>query len=97
VGNSSSKPVLHDLNGPSSTPSKGETSKASTEKLPPTKEQPKTTDMDLPRTTNVNIILDVEDRQPANDLTELLAIHHQFGHISMQKLQEMAKQGILPR
>jgi hypothetical protein len=94
---SSTKPVLHDLDGPSSTPSKGETSKASTEKQPPTKEQPKPTDMDLPRTTNVNIILDEEDRQPANDLAELLAIHHQFGHISMRKLQEMAKQGILPR
>jgi hypothetical protein len=85
--NSGPKPMLHDLDGPSSTPSKGET----------TKEQPKTTDMDLPRTTNVNIILDEEDRQPANDLAELLAIHHQFGHISMRKLQEMAKQGILPR
>jgi hypothetical protein len=91
------KPMLHDLDGPSSTPSKGETPKASTKKQPPTKEQPKTTDMDLPRTTNVNIIQDEEDRQPANDLAELLAIHHQFGHISMRKLQEMAKQGILPR
>ena len=39
----------------------GGTSKASTEK-PQTKEQPKTTDMDLPRTTNVKIILDVEDQ-----------------------------------
>jgi hypothetical protein len=39
----------------------GGTSKASTEK-PQNKEQPKTTDMDLPRTTNVKIILDMEDR-----------------------------------
>ncbi|KAI2494618.1 hypothetical protein MHU86_19896 [Fragilaria crotonensis] len=85
------------LDGPSSTPSKGETSKAATNKPPQTGEQPTTTDMELPRTTNVNIILDEEDRQPANDLAELLAIHHQFGHISMRKLQEMAKQGILPR
>jgi len=53
--------MLHDLDGPSSTSSKGETPKASTKKQPPTKEQPKTTDMDLPRTTNVNIILDEED------------------------------------
>ncbi|KAI2500896.1 hypothetical protein MHU86_13557 [Fragilaria crotonensis] len=53
--------------------------------------------MDLPRTTNSNIILDEEDRQPTNDLAELLAIHHQFGHISMRKLHEMVKQGILPR
>lgn len=91
-------PPLHDLDGPSSTLSKGEKSKASTEKSKaPTekpKELPKTTDMDLPRTTNVNIILDKEDRQPANDLAELLAIHHQFGHILMRKIQEMAKQGI---
>ena len=94
-------PPLHDLDSPSSTPSKGEKSKASTEKSKaPTKkpkELPKTTDMDLPRTTNVNIILDEEDRQPANDLAELLAIHHQLGHISMRKIQEMAKQGILPQ
>jgi hypothetical protein len=53
--------------------------------------------MDLPRTTNVNIILDEEDQQPANDLAELLAIHHPFGHFLKRKLQEMAKQGILPR
>jgi len=90
-------PTTHTLDGPSSTPSKGETSKAATDKPPQTGEQPTTTDMELPRTTNVNIILDEEDRQPANDLAELLAIHHQFGHISMRKLQEMAKQGILPR
>ncbi|KAI2494626.1 hypothetical protein MHU86_19904 [Fragilaria crotonensis] len=90
-------PTTHTLDGPSSTLSKGETSKAATNKPPQTGEQPTTTDMELPRTTNVNIILDEEDRQPANDLAELLAIHHQFGHISMRKLQEMAKQGILPR
>ncbi|KAI2497426.1 hypothetical protein MHU86_17084 [Fragilaria crotonensis] len=77
-------PTTHTLDGPSSTPSKGETSKAATNKPPQTGEQPTTTDMELPRTTNVNIILDEEDRQPANDLAELLAIHHQFGHISMR-------------
>ena len=89
---SSNKPAPHDLDGPSSTPPKGETTEASTETEDPplekpTNEHPRTTDMDLPRTTNVNIILDEEDRQPANDLTELLALHHQFGHISMRKLQ----------
>ena len=67
------------------------TSKPSTEK------QPQTTDMDLPRTTKENIILDKEDRQPANNLAELLTIHHHFGHISMRELQEMTKQGILPQ
>jgi hypothetical protein len=53
--------------------------------------------MGLPKTTNTDVILDEEDRQPTNDLAQLLAIHHQFGHISMRKLQEMAKQGIIPR
>jgi Reverse transcriptase (RNA-dependent DNA polymerase) len=100
---SGNRQATHDLDGPSSTPSKGETltkaSTASTEtiKPPQTREQPKTANMELPSTTNVNVILDEEDRQPANDLAELLAIHHQFGHISMAKLQEMAKQGIIPR
>ena len=96
---SGNKPASHDLDGPSSTPLKGETTKASTEtKDPQPAKEPRTADMDLPRMTNVNIILDEEDRQPANDLAELLALHHQFGHISMRKLQEMAKQGgIIPR
>ena len=81
-----------DLNGPSNTPSTGEmeTTKAPTS-------EPKTTEMGLEKTTNVNVIIDEEDRQPANDLAQLLKIHHQFGHISMRKIQEMARQGIVPR
>ena len=47
-------------------------------------------------TSTVNIISDEEDRQPS-DLAELLMLHHQYGHISMRKLQEMAKQGTIPR
>ena len=43
-----------------------------------------------------NVIIDEEDRQPG-DLTELLTLHHQYGHISMRKLQEMAKQRIIPK
>lgn len=43
------------------------------------------------------VIIDEEDLQPG-DLAELLMIHHQYGHISFAKLQEMvAKQGIIPR
>ena len=44
-----------------------------------------------------NVIIDEEDRQPKNDMAELLMLHHQYGHISMRKIQEMAKQGILPK
>jgi hypothetical protein len=40
---------------------------------------------------------DEELRQPVNEMSQLLALHHQYGHIPMRKLQEMAKQGILPR
>ena len=47
-------------------------------------------------TSQINVITDKEDRQPS-DLAELLMLHHQYGHISMRKLQEMAKQGILPK
>jgi hypothetical protein len=47
-------------------------------------------------TSIVNVISDEEDRQPS-DLAELLMLHHQYGHISMRKLQEMAKQGMIPR
>ena len=44
-----------------------------------------------------NVIIDEEDRQPKSDMAEMLMLHHQYGHISMRKIQEMAKQGILPK
>jgi hypothetical protein len=44
-----------------------------------------------------NIIPDEESRQPISDMSQLLTLHHQYAHIPMRKLQEMAKQGILPR
>jgi hypothetical protein len=47
-------------------------------------------------TSTINVITDKEDRHPS-DLAELLMLHHQFGHISMRKMQEMAKQGMIPR
>ena len=47
--------------------------------------------------TQVNIITDEEDRQTGSDLAELLRLHHQFGHISMRKLQEMARHSIIPK
>jgi hypothetical protein len=52
-------PKSHHLNGPSSPPSKGKISRKAPTATP---QQPKTADMTLPRTTNVNIVLDEEDR-----------------------------------
>jgi hypothetical protein len=47
-------------------------------------------------TSTINVITDKEDRQPS-DLAELLMLHHQYGHISMRKMQEMANQGTIPK
>jgi hypothetical protein len=55
-----------------------------------------TTAMQLPDALP-NIIPDEESRQPVNEMSQLLALHHQYGHIPMRKLQEMARQGIIPR
>jgi Reverse transcriptase (RNA-dependent DNA polymerase) len=43
----------------------------------------------------VNLI--EEDVQPTNMAAEILQIHHRMGHAPFAKLQEMAKQGALPR
>ena len=50
----------------------------------------------MPATTP-NVIIDEENRQPGNEMAQLLMAHHQFGHVSMRKLQTMAAQGILPK
>ncbi len=68
-------------------------------------EKSTTLDMNGPESTTAtqlpdalpNIIPDEESRQPVIKMSQLLALHHQYGHIPMRKLQEMAKQGILPR
>ena len=44
-----------------------------------------------------NIIEDEENRQPQTEMAELLSVQHKYGHIPMRKLQEMARQGTLPR
>ena len=46
---------------------------------------------------NTSIIVDEEDRQESTPEAELLMAHHRFQHILFSKLQEMARQGILPR
>ena len=81
--NSTPQPTTIDfnLNGPTMTVSEGEDMRENSSERP---------------TSMVNVILDEEDRQPS-DLAELLKLHHQYGHISFQKLQEMAKQGIVPK
>jgi hypothetical protein len=46
------------------------------------------------------VIVDEEDRESQGELTpttELLLWHYKYSHIGFAKLQEMAKQGILPR
>ena len=46
---------------------------------------------------DTSIIVDEEDRQKSTPEAELLMAHHRFQHNSFSKLQEMARQGILPR
>ena len=46
---------------------------------------------------NTSVIVDEEDCQENTPEAELLMAHHQFQHISFSKLQEMARQGILPQ
>ena len=50
----------------------------------------------MPATTP-NVIIDEENRQPGNEMAQLLMAHHQYGHASMRKLQTMAAQGVLPK
>jgi hypothetical protein len=53
---------------------------------------PNTTDQQTP-----NIVEDEEDQQPTSASAELLQYHHRFGHVSLQQIIEMAKQGIIPK
>ena len=46
---------------------------------------------------NTSIIVAEADCQESTPEAELLMAHHRFQHISFSKLQEMARQGILPR
>ena len=45
---------------------------------------------------DTSILVDEEDRQASTPEAELLIAHYRFQHISFSKLQEMARQGILP-
>ena len=46
---------------------------------------------------DTSVIIDEEDRQKSTPEAELLMAHHRFQHISFSKLQEMVRQGILPK
>ena len=46
---------------------------------------------------DTSILVDEEDRQASTPEAELLIAHYRFQHIAFSKLQEMARQGILPR
>ena len=46
---------------------------------------------------DTSVVVDEEDHQESTPEAELLMAHHRFQHISFSKLQEMARQGILPR
>ena len=46
---------------------------------------------------DTSVVVNEEDRQESTPEAELLMAHHRFQHISFSKLQEMARQGILPR
>ena len=63
-------------------------------------EQKGITTLELPAVIeddDTSIIVDEEDRQESTPEAELLMAHHCFQHISFSKLQEMARQEILPR
>ena len=51
--------------------------------------------MDTPSPSPV-IIVDEEERQDETAVAELLRHHHNMGHFSFTKVQEMVKQGIFP-
>ena len=45
----------------------------------------------------VHVIPNEEERLPESPTLELLRTHHRMGHLSMAKIQSMARQGILPK
>ena len=46
---------------------------------------------------DTSVVVNEEDCQESTPEAELLMAHHQFQHISFSNLQDMARQGILPR
>ena len=72
-----------------------------TQQVPDPSDEPRLFHLDGPSALNApsdlpNIIRDEEDTITNNPTAELLKSHHDFGHPSFKKLQEMAKLGVLP-
>ena len=53
--------------------------------------------LDGPAKSKPVVIEEEEDKQPKTATSELLRYHHRFGHVSFSKLQNMARQNIIPR
>jgi hypothetical protein len=64
----------------------------------PTRDSPLQTTfkLDGPTVNLPTVIPDEEDKVKLSDVSLLLRYHHRMGHAPMSKLQEMARQGILP-
>ena len=60
---------------------------------------PQTTDSTMPRKYNIPIVEDdaPTTKAPTTVEAELLRYHQQFGHISFERLKEMAKIGVIPK
>ena len=60
---------------------------------------PTSFDLNSEGTEEVPTLVETEDEVTTKETptSELLRIHHALGHLSMKKLQTMAKQGIIPR
>ena len=54
-------------------------------------------DFDLNKMTKCELAADENDETAANDSAQLLRHHYQFGHMPFNKLQALAKQGIIPK
>ena len=58
---------------------------------------PVTFNLNGPEGSTVNYVTNEEECTPKTDAMTLMQYHHQFGHILFKRLQEMAKQGIIPK
>jgi len=58
---------------------------------------PSAFNLDGPTTMRQIVVEGEEDRQPTNAAAEFLCYHQKFNHVSLKKIQAMAKRGMLPR
>ena len=67
------------------------------EKYFPSRDVPMTTEFLIGPNETVHVIPNEEERLPESPTLELLRTHHRMGHLSMAKIQSMARQSILPK